>query len=59
MKVIQIYYPNDGAFNCWEPLFEAEMNRLKLTPAERKVVTKIALPESMMPRKRKGEKWKR
>ncbi len=50
MQVIKIYYPNDGTFDCWEPLVAAEMDRLNLSEAERRVVTKICLPESMRPK---------
>ena len=47
MTVIQVYYPDAGAFGCWEPIIQAELDRLGLTDAERKRVTVICLPESM------------
>jgi len=52
MRVVQIYYPNDGAFNCWEPIVQAELDRLGLQGRERETATIICLPESM---KRRGK----
>ena len=58
MRVIKVYYPNDGAFNCWEPIVKAEMDRLKLTEAERKRTTVICSPESMRPKRKRQEAQK-
>jgi hypothetical protein len=50
MRVIKIFYPDGGPFDCWEPIIEAELDRLNLQGMERYKVTVIALPESMRPK---------
>jgi hypothetical protein len=48
MKVIQVYYPDAGAFGCWDVGVEIELS--KLSENERRTATVICLPESMRPR---------
>jgi hypothetical protein len=45
MKTIKVYYPTEGAFNCWETAVELELS--KLTADERRTCQIVVLPEIM------------